>query len=686
MFPIRGITLRLPFGSPLSKASPPGSTLSSAPSGASGSREGPAPNECSSVGASLPSQKFGQGITVAKSTPPSANDPPPRLTQLPSLSGDPFDASDDFPDAQAGPLSPWSVCTPSLAKIVLDEVALSTPPLTPSPSSSFTTDLSATALRSGASSSSHTASCTRFSIPTTVATAALARAFEQIRPSKPHACVPTRTLRPSLQTLLYVLAYVRPRDLDSMNEIVRILNDALAVHLGSPSLSTQCCELLSIILSIRPEFVHTVSLDLALTRARDVIATHFSTEARTVDAALKLVGTIVLALEVPVLSTRLRPAHSALSKVLTAALKNAHLLHWIVASLRQWRAVASVQTHALRAVAASVSVSKEIGLNFVMSHAIFHELVVSFAELGDDPRLIAHVCETLCVFLRRSAEFRRLSVVDRVPHALLKYTKAHVVCPRVAAAATSALAIYADDPEVLPVIVNIHAVPFAIDTLCMLQAPSPSPRRNLQRSVANSSTPRRQRAPGVQEHCNSGRKFEEPFAVAVSTTRAMVNLLDLLTSFVEKSPASLSSLTSRRCVNASAGAVATCESNLSVVRAGLQLICALCGAEHTCLKHARRSRSITSAMLGTKVEPTIPSHIPEMVIPIACTALHNHLKCADVVRLACLLLLNVCHRGFRRSVLRKSPDLLVIVEQSLQLLHDRDDVVIPAGALRMVLL
>lgn len=664
MFPV---TLRLPFGSPTSKVSPPASTLSSAPSETSTLREGPTPGE-------WPIASTGR-----------SNGPPPRLSQLPSLSGDPFDARDDFPGVQVDLFSPWSVCTPSLTNDALDEVALSTPPLTPSPSSSFTTDISAAALHSAASSS-HTASFTRSSIPTAVATAALARTCEQMRPLKPRTCVPTRTLRPALQALRYVLAHVRPRDLDNMSEIVRILNDALAVHLGSPSLTAQCCELLSTILSIRPDFVRSISLDLALTRARDVIGTHFSAEAQTVDAALKLIGTIVLALEASVPTKALHSTRSGVSKVLTIAVNDAHVLHWIVASLRQWRAVASVQTHALRAVAASTTVSKEIGLNFVMSHAIFNELIVSFTELSDDPRLIAHVCETLCVFLRRSAEFRRLSVAECVPQALLKHTKAHVTCPRVVAAATSALVIYTNDPEVLPTIINIRAVSFAIDTLCMLQAPCSSPRRSRQRTVGHSSIPRRHRTVNVQKHSDNCRKLGEPFAIAGSITHATANLLDLLIMFAKNSPASLSSLTSRRCVSASAAAITTCESDLCVVRAGLKLFCAFCGAEHTCLKYAGRSRSIASSVLGAKVEPAIPSHIPEMIIPIACSALYNHLKSADIIRLACLMLLNMCCRGFRRTILRKSPDLRNVVEQALQTFHDRDDVVIPAGALRMALL
>lgn len=493
-------------------------------------------------------------------------------------------------------------------------------------------------------------------------------------------------MRPALQTLRYVLAHIRPRDLDNKTELILILNDALAVHLGSPSLSAQCCELLSTILTLRPDFVHAVSLDLALTRARDVIGTHFSTEAQTVDAALKLIGTIVLALAVPLPISKLRSVQSALPKKLTAALTNAHILHWVVVSLRQWRAVASVQTHALRALAASATVSREIKFNLVMSHAIFHELVVSLSELSEDPRLLAHVCETLCVFLNCSAEFRRLSVVDRVPHALLKHAKPHMDCPRVAAAVTSVFAIYAHDPEVLPIIMTIRVVPFVADALCTIQTSPSLPRRSRQRPAAYTPTHRRHRTSNVRERVNNDRKLEEPFATTTSAADAMSKLLELLAMLVRESPCSANSLTSRRCMNASVAITTAYESEIAIVRAGLQLFCALCGAEDAHLKQAGRSRAITSTVLGVKVEPAVPSHVPEMVISLACAALHSHLKSADVVRLACLVLLNVCHRGFRRSVLRKSPTLPSVVEQALQMFHDQDDIVIPAGALRMVLL
>lgn len=603
--------------------------------------------------------------------PTSTNGLAPSLRNLPSLSGDPFDASDDFHTECTDDLPLWSPCTPSTI-VTLDEIALSSPPLTPLSSLSNTTDTSFVRLHSNSSS---TPSSIRPRIPTAVAIAALTKTFEQLHSSKSRLCVPTHILRPALQTLRHVLAYVRASDLDNMTSIMRILTDALSIHIRSPSLSAQCCDLLATIMSIRPDFVHAISLNTIVIQARDVIAIHLSSEVRSVDAALSLIGTLALATN-SVHSSRSLTAFPS-STPLSCILQNAHVLHWIIAALRQWQCVTSVQTRVLRAIATLATVDVETGFNLVMNHAIFHELVTLLSRL-DDPVVIARTCETFCIFLKRSAEFRRLSVCDRVPHSIITHTKNHLACPRVSVAVASALSIYASDLETFPVLLGIAPVSFIVDTLCALRSPKASP-RSVKHHVPVSCTAHR-----VGTKRRNDFNLSEPFSTTASITNGISIILDTLTTFARTSSTFRSSLMSRRFMNVSASAVFAHASDLSVVYSGLRLFGVLCAVEQ--MEKERYPRpSLLPSVLCSKFEPIIPSYVFETSISHASLALCNHPSSVAVVRLSCLSLLTACHRGFRRIILRKSPNLLTNVEQVLQTLSDHDDAVIPAGALRVLL-
>lgn len=398
--------------------------------------------------ASLPSMKSMASMTIVPnpghkgaSAKHGTHPAPLLLDRIPSLSGDPFDAFDDFADlhsrhhAQMTPL--MSPVTPA-----------SSQPFCATPSSTTISSVDTWTVRQ---QSINASPCTSINASPCTPVESLHAHIQTLR-----SLSSARRMARALKNLHDMRRDIPGAALVSTDLIPSVCN-ALSAFVSSSAVCEQACRFLSEIAQRGPKARRIALGYSALQLANDAISNHFGLYPSTVQWALHAIGSLC--------------ANG--SSMITHTLLSNRTFHWILVSMRQWRDVPLIQTYAFRALSTAIQTDFENAFHLVLSHAFFHELNEALENFAHDPFLVADAFEILLLFICPSAEFRRLSFCEGVLEAVVEAFLPHAAVCRVAAAFARIVSVFCVDACSRVVVVRSGAVHALLCALEHVRVPGP---------------------------------------------------------------------------------------------------------------------------------------------------------------------------------------------------------------------